>query len=89
VSICDSKKIQKSLSLQKGINRVKNFVYRPPLSLVLGGGHTQTMMTMPKDILLKMLQKPYEFDKREIYVLSDGGSIALDFKGNFKQPSND
>ena len=39
------------------------------------------MLMIPKEAINKVISGPLEYSKREIFTLSDGGTIAIDYMG--------
>ena len=54
----------------------------------LFGGHMQTILTAPKELAWHLMYGNYEYDKREVFKLSDGGQIHIDYKGEFFKPNS-
>ena len=73
--------------------QAKNLVYRPSLLSfhMFFGGHVQTLAS---DVMEAISKSEINYDKRESFILSDGGTIYIDYMGeSFKdketETSND
>lgn len=47
------------------------------------------MMVSVKEFAYQLCNGPYQYDHREVFQLSDGGQIHIDFKGDFFNPNID
>ena len=85
----------KTSELQKGINAIQNQSYRVTSSqaiwhLVGFGGHWQTFVSEFKEQFRDAFLSHHAYDRREMFTLSDGGQIYLDFMGTrFKKSEID
>lgn len=61
--------IVKSSELLKGLNGIKNCVFRPsPFTYSsICGGQLQTLFTQPKEWAWKCMHRRYQYDKREVF----------------------
>ena len=71
-------------SMKKGIDAIKNQVFLPSRWAPnwAFGGHGQTIMAEVKHVFRTVVYGEHQYSKRELFTLSDGGKIYLDFEGN-------
>lgn len=72
----------KSEELKKGIQKISQLVYKPSLVLTIGRGHLQTLMGIPKEMAVKRKEFRIKYHQREVFRLSDGGSVAVEYMGD-------
>ena len=76
----------------KGLRAVQGSTFKPSLMSfhTLTGGLIQTLMIGYKEVLYNYFTGgDYPYDKRELFKLSDGGQIFIDYKGgSFADPDS-
>ena len=79
----DSEVKAKTPELLAGIEAVKHHVFRPStLSFRrISGGNMQTLLTPLKDYFRHRWLGPFVYDNREVFTLSDGGEIYIEYLG--------
>mmetsp|Transcript_1351 Transcript_1351/g.1762 ORF Transcript_1351/g.1762 Transcript_1351/m.1762 type:complete len:89 (+) Transcript_1351:65-331(+) len=69
----------KSVQINKGIAALQKHIFRPSLLSMrrLTGGNMQTLMSPVKEKMQSLVHGQMVYDKKEIFVLSDGGHIII------------
>ena len=90
VNDTDDQDVRKSAKLMKGLYAVEGSKFRPSLlsCTSISGGNVQTLLTAPKELAWHMMYGDYVYDHREVFELSDGGKINIDYRGDFFNPKS-
>ena len=69
--------------MKKALLKLHDKVFRPSLLsfLWLTAGNGQTLLDEIKSYLKKLIYGDMVYDKKETFMLSDGGNVILHFKG--------
>ena len=87
----DGEVLAKSEALSRGIQALQGHVFRPSLWsfnwCLRGNG--QTLMGLPLEAYQARREGPFVYDHRELYTLSDGGKIYIDYMGEQFEPTRE